>query len=55
MSELILLAKYSFVGINMSRLLYAYGFMNVFRGMYYDSGMQSNNVAFLLQVDYLFS
>lgn len=38
-----------------TRLLYTYGFMNVFRGMYYDSGMHSNNAAFLLQVGYLFN
>ena len=42
-------------GAIQTRLLYTYGFMNVFRGMYYDSGMQSNNAAFLLQVGYLFN
>ncbi|MCK6617109.1 MAG: PorT family protein [Cyclobacteriaceae bacterium] len=42
-------------GAIQTRLLYTYGFMNVFRGMYYDSGMQSNNAAFLLQVGYIFS
>ena len=42
-------------GAIQTRLLYTYGFMNVFRGMYYDSGMQSNNAAFLLQLGYLFN
>ncbi len=42
-------------GAIQTRLLYTFGFMNVFRGMYYDSGMQSNNAAFLLQVGYLFN
>lgn len=42
-------------GAIQTRLLYTYGFMNVFSGMYYDSGMQSNNAAFLLQVGYIFS
>ncbi|MEO5600006.1 MAG: porin family protein [Cyclobacteriaceae bacterium] len=37
-----------------ARLLYNYGFMNVFKGMYYESGMHSNNAVFLLQVGYLF-
>ena len=37
------------------KLLYNYGFMNAFRGMYYDSGMHANNAAFLLQVGYLFN
>ena len=41
-------------GAIQTRLLYTYGFMNVFRGVYYDSGMHSNNAAFLLQVGYLF-
>lgn len=41
-------------GAIQTRLLYTFGFMNVFRGMYYDSGMQSNNAAFLLQVGYIF-
>ncbi len=41
-------------GAIQTRLLYTYGFMNVFSGMYYDSGMQSNNAAFLLQVGYIF-
>lgn len=36
------------------RLLYTYGFMNVFRGMYSTNGMDSNNAAFLLQIGYLF-
>ena len=38
-----------------ARLLYTYGFMNVFKGMYYESGMHSNNAAFLLQLGYLFN
>ena len=42
-------------GAIQARLLYTYGFMNVFRGMYYDSGMHSNNAAFTLQVGYLFN
>jgi hypothetical protein len=42
-------------GAIQTRLLYTYGFMNVFSGMYYDSGMQSNNAAFLLQVGYIFN
>ncbi len=42
-------------GAIQTRLLYTYGFMNVFQGMYYDSGMHSNNAAFLLQVGYLFN
>lgn len=42
-------------GAIQTRLLYTYGFMNVFRGMYYDSGMHSNNAAFLLQAGYLFN
>lgn len=42
-------------GAIQTRLLYTYGFMNVFSGMYYDSGMHSNNAAFLLQVGYIFS
>lgn len=42
-------------GAIQTRLLYTYGFMNVFSGMYYDSGMQSNNASFLLQVGYLFN
>ena len=42
-------------GAIQARLLYTYGFMNVFRGGYYDSGMHSNNAAFLLQVGYLFN
>lgn len=42
-------------GAIQARLLYTFGFMNVFRGMYYDSGMHSNNAAFLLQVGYLFN
>jgi hypothetical protein len=42
-------------GAIQTRLLYTYGFMNVFSGMYYDSGMYSNNAAFLLQVGYLFN
>lgn len=42
-------------GAIQTQLLYTYGFMNVFRGMYYDSGMQSNNAAFMLQVGYLFN
>lgn len=42
-------------GAIQTRLLYTYGFMNVFRGMYYDSGMHSNNAAFLLQLGYLFN
>ena len=42
-------------GAIQTRLLYTYGFMNVFRGMYYESGMQSNNAAFLLQLGYLFN
>ncbi|HRJ29820.1 MAG TPA: outer membrane beta-barrel protein [Cyclobacteriaceae bacterium] len=42
-------------GAIQTRLLYTYGFTNVFRGMYYDSGMHSNNAAFLLQVGYLFN
>lgn len=35
-------------GAIQTRLLYTYGFMNVFRGVYYDSGMHSNNAAILL-------
>ena len=42
-------------GAIQTRLLYTFGFMNVFRGMYYDSGMHANNAAFLLQVGYLFN
>lgn len=42
-------------GAIQARLLYTFGFMNVFRGMYYDSGMHSNNAAFLLQVGYIFN
>jgi len=42
-------------GAIQARLLYTYGFMNVFRGMYYDSGMHSNSAAFLLQIGYLFN
>ena len=42
-------------GAIQTRLLYTYGFMNVFRGVYYDNGMHSNNAAFLLQVGYLFN
>lgn len=42
-------------GAIQTKLLYTYGFMNVFRGMYYDSGMHSNNAAFTLQVGYLFN
>ena len=42
-------------GAIQTRLLYTYGVMNVFSGMYYDSGMQSNNAAFLLQVGYIFN
>lgn len=41
-------------GAIQARLLYTFGFMNVFRGMYYDNGMQSHNAGFLLQVGYLF-
>ena len=41
-------------GAIQTKLLYNYGFMNVFRGMYYDSGMHSNNAMFLLQVGYIF-
>jgi hypothetical protein len=37
------------------KLLYNYGFINVFSGMYYDSGMQSNNAMFLLQAGYIFN
>lgn len=42
-------------GAIQTRLLYTYGFMNVFSGMYYDSGMDSNNAAFFFQVGYLFN
>lgn len=42
-------------GAIQARLLYTFGFMNVFRGMYYDSGMHSNNASFLLQVGYIFN
>ena len=41
-------------GAIQTRLLYTYGFTNAFTGMYYQSGMHSNNAAFLLQVGYLF-
>ncbi len=37
------------------KLLYNYGFMNAFRGMYYDSGMHANNAMFLLQIAYIFN
>ena len=37
------------------KLLYNYGFMNAFRGMYYDSGMHANNAMFLLQMGYIFN
>ena len=42
-------------GAIQTRLLYTYGFMNAFTGMYYQNGMHSNNAAFLLQVGYLFN
>lgn len=42
-------------GAIQTRLLYTYGFRTAFTGMYYDSGMHSNNAAFLLQVGYLFN
>lgn len=42
-------------GAIQTRLLYTYGFRSAFTGMYYDSGMHSNNAAFLLQVGYLFN
>lgn len=42
-------------GTIQTRLLYTYGFMSVFRGMYFDSGMHSNNAAFTLQLGYLFN
>lgn len=42
-------------GAIQTRLLYTYGFRNVFRGMYYENGMRSSNAAFLLQVGYLFN
>jgi hypothetical protein len=42
-------------GAIQAKLLYNYGFMNVFSGTYYDSGMQSNNAMFLLQVGYIFN
>ncbi len=42
-------------GAIQTRLLYTYGFRTAFTGMYYDSGMRSNNAAFLLQVGYLFN
>ncbi len=42
-------------GAIQTRLLYTYGFRTVFRGMYYENGMRSNNAAFLLQVGYLFN
>lgn len=41
-------------GAIQTKLLYNYGYMNVFRGTYSNSGMHSNNAAFLLQVGYLF-
>ncbi len=41
-------------GAIQTRLLYTYGLMDVFRGMYYDSGMHSYNAAFQLQVGYIF-
>ncbi len=41
-------------GAIQTRLLYTYGFRSAFTGTYYDSGMHSNNAAFLLQVGYLF-
>lgn len=36
------------------RLLYTYGFIDIFNGMYYASGMHTNNAAFQLQVGYIF-
>lgn len=42
-------------GAIQTRLLYTYGFTNVFTGSYYDSGMRSSNAAFILQVGYLFN
>lgn len=42
-------------GAIQTRLLYTYGFMDAFSGMYYQSGMHSNNSAFLLQVGFLFN
>ena len=42
-------------GAIQTKLLYNYGFINVFQGSYYDNGMHSNNAAFLLQVGYLFN
>lgn len=42
-------------GAIQTRLLYTYGFMNAFTGMYYQNGMHSNNAAFILQVGYLFN
>ena len=42
-------------GAIQTRLLYTYGFTNVFTGSYYDSGMHSNNASFILQVGYLFN
>ncbi len=42
-------------GAIQTRLLYTYGFRSAFTGMYYNSGVHSNNAAFLLQVGYLFN
>jgi Outer membrane protein beta-barrel domain len=41
-------------GAIQAKLLYTFGFMNVFQGMYYDNGMRSNNAGFLLQVGHFF-
>ena len=37
------------------KLLYNYGFMNVFRGSYYENGMRSNNALLSLHVGYIFN
>lgn len=37
------------------KLLYNYGFMNVFRGAYYENGMRSNNAMLSLYVGYIFN
>lgn len=42
-------------GAIQTRLLYTYGFRTALTGKYYESGMRSNNTAFLLQVGYLFN